>query len=396
MFKTTLITALAVLSLHAAGQTQEPIKVGMLNIDGGAFAVTGPIMNDAAAFAIDALNAQGGALGRKYQLVTQMHSGTPAAAMAGASKLVDQQGVAFFAALNGSATALAIASRLPTMNALFIDTTAATDDLTGKNCQPNYFRIGVNDSMMMNALRPVVKQSGAKTWNALMVDYSAGHDYAKNITALIQEQGGSMGTTLFAPVGATDFGSYISQLNAAPADGLVIFMPGSGGIAFAKQQQQYGLFAKYKTVIAHSSFTNETFVDAQGDTTAGTLTTQSYLADMPGALNAAFVKAYEGRYKRKPSYYDADVYLSYSLLNAAIVKAGSTDVAAVRAALAGLKANTIVGDVEMRAADHQLLRPMVVVQVVKTREGNAEIALRAVEPASKVTPAVSPECKMGT
>jgi branched-chain amino acid transport system substrate-binding protein len=76
------------------------------------------------------------------------------------------------------------------------------------------------------------------------------------------------------------------------------------------------------------------------------------------------------------------------------VKAGSTDVAAVRAALAGLKASTIVGDVEMRAADHQLLRPLIVVQATKAGEDKGEITMRSTLPLAEIAPPVSPECKM--
>lgn len=66
----------------------------------------------------------------------------------------------------------------------------------------------------------------------------------------------------------------------------------------------------------------------------------------------------------------------------------------MRGALNGLKFDTIVGPVEMRAADHQLVRPLVVVQAVKAAPGKGEIALRSVEPAARITPPPSPECKM--
>jgi branched-chain amino acid transport system substrate-binding protein len=69
-------------------------------------------------------------------------------------------------------------------------------------------------------------------------------------------------------------------------------------------------------------------------------------------------------------------------------------VPAVRAALEVLKANTVVGEVEMRAADHQLLRPLVVVQAVKAGDGKGEIVMRSIEPTAQIAPAVSPECKL--
>ena len=96
----------------------------------------------------------------------------------------------------------------------------------------------------------------------------------------------------------------------------------------------------------------------------------------------------------KPTYVDADAYLAFQLLHQAIVKAGSTDVSAVRKALAGLKATTIVGDVEMRAADHQLLRPLFVVQATKAGEGKGEITLRSTIGRNVIEPPVGPECKM--
>lgn len=58
------------------------------------------------------------------------------------------------------------------------------------------------------------------------------------------------------------------------------------------------------------------------------------------------------------------------------------------------KTTTIVGEVEMRAADHQLLRPLVVVQATKVGEGKGEITMRSVLARDVIQPAVSPECKM--
>ena len=173
----------------------------------------------------------------------------------------------------------------------------------------------------------------------------------------------------------------------------MVLYPGSAGITLAKQQQPFGLFSKYKSVLSVFS-TNEMLIGAQGDTTAGMVTPQSYYWSMPGERNAAFVKAFEARFKRKPTFVDADTYLSFELIHQAIAKARSTDVAAVRTALAGLKMATIVGDVEMRAADHQILRPVVVTVAVKAGEGKGDLTVKAIHPISAIAPDVSAECKM--
>lgn len=386
----TLLTLAVALHIGAQAQT---IKLGVVNIDTGPFAVSGAFVNDGAAFAVEQLNAKGGALGRKYELVTQNHAGTPASAIAAASRLVEQQGVSFFTGLNPSGTSLAIASKMSGMNALFIDATAASDDLTGKNCGPNYFRIGITDGMQVNAFRELAEQSGIKSWDLLMADIAVGHDTAKRFTAAMEASGGKVNKTLFAPITASDLGSYIAQLLDKPAEGLLMYYPSSGGIALVKQQQAFNLFAKYKTVLS-ASMVNEILIGAHGDASVGLWSAQSYFWNMPGERNAAFVKAFEERYKRKPTYIDADAYMSFDLVHQAILKANSTDVAAVRNALAGLKASTVIGEVEMRAADHQLLRPLIVVQAVKAGDGKGEIAMRSIVPVAKIAPPVSPECKM--
>jgi branched-chain amino acid transport system substrate-binding protein len=393
MIKKLLAAVVAAVSLQGGAMAQNTIKLGVVNIDTGPFAVSGAFVNDGAAFAVERLNAQGGALGRKYELVIQNHAGTPASAIAAASRLVEQQGVSFFTGLNPSGTSLAIASKMTAMNALFIDATAASDDLTGKNCGPNYFRIGITDGMMVNSFRELAKQSSIKNWDLMMADIAVGHDTATRFTAAMLDSGGTVRKTLFAPITAADLGSYIAQLIDKPAEGLLMYYPSSGGIAFIKQQQPFKLFEKYKIVLS-ASMVNEILIGAHGDASVGLWSAQSYFWTMPGETNGAFVKAFEERYKRKPTYIDVDAYLSFDLVHQAILKAKTTDVPAVRSALAGLKTTTVVGEVEMRGADHQLLRPLVVVQAVKAGEGKGEIMLKSITPRDKITPAISPDCKM--
>ncbi|MEO8298623.1 MAG: ABC transporter substrate-binding protein [Burkholderiales bacterium] len=392
MIKRLVALAAVAVSLHGGAQAQEPIKIGLLTIDAGPFAVYNNYVTQPAELAVETFNARGGALGRKYEIVVQSHSGPPASAVSSATKLAQQGGVSFMSGINTSALAGAISPKLAGLNALWFDTGSSLSDLTGKLCQPNYFRTSASDGILMTMVRAALMDSKIKTWNLIMPDYSAGHEQAKSFTALVHEMGGSVQTTLFAPLSTTDFGSYISQLNAKPADGLVVFFSGSSSVALAKQQQQFGLFSKYKQVLSWY-FANDMTLPAMGDTINGVFSVMSYSWDMPGEKNAAFVKAFEAKFKRKPTFGDADNYVAYELLHAAILKAKSTDVDKVRAALSGLKASTILGDVEMRATDHQLVRPMVLAQVLPGKDGKSVMGLKFVESAQKVTPPPSGECK---
>lgn len=388
------LAALGLLALSAQAQ-QTPIRLGVVNIDAGPLAVNAAAIQEGATLAVETLNAAGGALGRRYELVTQGHEGTPAGAVAAAQKLVQQQGVSFFTGLSPSGNSLAVSARLRDLNAIYLDATAASDELTGKSCNPNYFRIGITDSSQVQVWKELARRNGVKSFDLLMSDIAAARDATRQFLAVLPSIGGTVQKELYAPLTASDYGGNIAQLQAKPAEALVMYVPGSAGINLAKQQAPFALFDKYKLVLS-ASMVNEILIQGQGDTTAGVWSSQSYHASLPGKANADFVAAYEKRFGKKPAYLAADAYLSFILLNEAIQKAGSTDVAAVRKSLEGLKVQTLVGEVQMRAADHQLVRPMVVVQAARTAPGKADVVVRTVEPAERVTLPASPDCRMGS
>ncbi len=196
------------------------------------------------------------------------------------------------------------------------------------------------------------------------------------------------------PSGTADFGAKISELGANPSEGLYVTIFGSDAINLAKQQAQFGLFGEYKMVIGNS-FVIPQVLPAMGDAALGVYQTLGFMPGEPGAQADAFVKAYKEKYNGElPAYTAADQYAAIQLMAAAINKANSTDVAAVRAALSGLKADTVLGPAEVRPEDHQTSRPIVMNEIVKGPDGKAAYEIKKVFQGSEVIPAVDPACKM--
>ena len=394
MKTTSLLAALALLgALHGAALAQQTIKLGVISIEAGPLAVSAGAINDGAALAVERLNAGGGALGRKYELVIQGHDGPPAGAIAAATKLVRQQGVSFFTGISPSGNSLAVSAKLADLDALYLDATAASDDLTGKNCNPNYFRVGISDSSQVQVWRELAQRHGAKTFDLLMADIAAARDASRRFVAVLPSIGGSVGKEIFAPLSTTDFGGQIAQLQAKPADSLVMYMPGSAGIALSKQQAPFGLFDKYKLVLGNG-FATDFQLDALGDNVLGVYNTLSWTPELAGARNAQYVKEFERIAKRRPFYTDADMMAALETYRAGVIKAGSTDPDKVRKALEGLKVDTIFGSVDMRAADHHLIRQHGMAQVVKGPGGKNVFQMKVVKPGPEIYPPASPECKI--
>lgn len=380
----------------AAGSSaaEETIKIGIMLIDSGPLAGLKDSEVKAANLAIEDVNAAGGAAGRKFEAVFVSYAGTPDSAVDGATRVVQKDGALFITGMSTSSAALALSTKMTSLKAIDIDTMAKSDALTGKACSANFFRVPDNDSMVIATFRDFVKEKNVKTWDMISVDYSVGHDTADKFKALVTAQGGSIGRSVFTPSGTSDFGAKISELGAEPADGLLVTIFGSDAVNLAKQQQSFGLFKKYKFVLGNNFVIPQT-LNAQGETVLGVYQPQGFVPGFPGAQAEAFVKAYRAKYNGEaPPFTGADLYVGIQLMAAAVNQAKSTDIDAVRAALAGLKADTILGNVEIRAADHQLIRPVAMTTISLGADGKPAYQITKIEPGSAIAPPVDPACKM--
>jgi branched-chain amino acid transport system substrate-binding protein len=382
------------IAVTTAALAEDTVKIGVLLIDSGPLAGLKDTQVKAVNLAIEQINAGGGAAGKKLEATFISYPGTPDTAVDGATRAVQKDSAMFITGMDTSAVTPALQAKLPALKVLMLEVMANADGLTGKNCSPNFFRVNANDSMIMGAFREFLKDQGIKKWDILAVDYAAGRDSADKFKALVTSQGGTVGKVLFSPSGTPDFGAKISELGADPAEGLFVTIFGSDAINLAKQQQQFGLFKKYKMVLGNSFVIPQT-LPAQGETVLGVYQNIGFVAGFPGAQAEAFVKAYKEKYNGElPPYTSADQYAAIELMAAALRKANSTDINAVRAALSGLKTETVLGDVEVRAGDHQTARRMAISQIAIGPDGKPGYQIKKLEPGQDIIPPVDPACKM--
>src|SRR5271163_846852 len=185
-------TGIAALLAASCAFAEGTIKIGALLIDSGPLAGLKESQTKAINLAIEQINAAGGADGRKLEADFITYPGTPDTAVDGATRAVQKDGAIFITGMDTSAVSPALAAKLPSLNALMMEVYAQADGLTGKGCSTNYFRVNVNDSMLMNADGEFLKDKGVKKWDIIAVDYSSGHDAAEKFKALIKSQGGSI------------------------------------------------------------------------------------------------------------------------------------------------------------------------------------------------------------
>jgi ABC-type branched-subunit amino acid transport system substrate-binding protein len=376
-----------------AASAGAPLVIGLIPPAGGALAVFGQDEVKAWQFAADEVNASGGVAGHMVKLVTEQTDVTPPATLRAARKAVTQDNAHFIGAVISSPETAALNPQLTALGALDFNSTAKDNILSGAQCSANTFNIVQSAQMDVNAVGKSLGKLPAKKWAIIAEDYSTGHDEATGFADAVKKAGGSVVKTVFAPLGTTDFGSFISQLSSSGADGVFTAEFGADGVAFVNQGAQFGLFKKIPTTVGFNTVSEPLF-PVLGPKVLGFYNNVGYAHQQNFPLNTTFAAAWKAKYGSFPYYVEADNYLAAQTLFQGVRKAGSVDPEKVKAALNGLSFDSITGQVTMRAADHQLLRPSNLGQVVKLAGGPGGLGWKIIStvPASETTPSANPAC----
>ena len=134
--------------------------------------------------------------------------------------------------------------------------------------------------------------------------------------------------------GEKDFTAILTKLKSSNPDALFMAAMYNDGALISKQRQKLGWDV---TVVGPSSLYSEQLLKLGGDAVNGLYTNVSFFTEDPNPAVQSYVKEFEARYKVKPNFHAALAFDAINLLAHAIEKAGTTDRAAIRDALAGTK-----------------------------------------------------------
>jgi ABC-type branched-subunit amino acid transport system substrate-binding protein len=375
-----------------SGGDAAPIKVVLIPPTSGALAQFGTDAVKGWKVAADTVNADGGVDGHKVELIIKGTDADPATTIRVAKEAATQDGAQFIGAVMTSPEHAALNAQLPGMGVLDFNALGKDDALVGEQCTKNAFHIVQTSSMDINGLASSIDTMDGEKWAIMAVDYATGHSAADKFTAAAEQAGKQVVSTQFAPLNTTDFGSYITKIKESGADAVFAVEYGADGVAFVKQATQFNLPAQLKTVLGFN-MVSEPLFPTLGDSIVGYYNNVGYDEAGDNDLNQAFVKAYTDANGDAPYYVPADNYLAAETLFAGVEKAGSTDPAKVADALSDLTFDSIVGEVTLRGADNQLLRPSYLGQVEGSGTDLSFKILSEADP-DTTTPEPSADCKM--
>jgi branched-chain amino acid transport system substrate-binding protein len=382
MFKRTALfaataAAIALLSTAAQGQT---VKIAYIDPLSGAFANVGESGLKHFQAMADEINAKGGLLGKKVEIVPFDNKVSPQEALNQLKRVIDQ-GIRYITQGNSSAVANALIEgvnrhneRNPGKEILYINYAAVDPAFTNEKCSFWHFRFDANSDMKMESLTTWMAQNKAiKKVYLINQDYSFGHAVKKAARELLARKRPDVqivGDDLH-PIGQVkDFSPYIAKMKQAGADSVITGNWGTDMTLLAKAAKDAGLNVTFYTYYGGGLGA----LPGMGEAAEGHVKqiTEWHENISPNKTDP-FARAFEKKFNL--DFYYLRVRTAMQMFAEAVKKAKSDEPKSVGLALEGMHFESDTGDVEMRKQDHQLIQPLYLSTVYKiaSRGGPKEV-----------------------
>ncbi len=357
-----IITMLLAAALVAplAAHAQKPIKVGFPMILSGPGALFGEPALKGAQMYVDEINAKGGVLGRKIELISRDSKGNADEAVRVARELVLKENVDFLVGTLTSAEGPAVSVVAKENKIVFIAAIPKTDQLTAPDkLHPYVFRVSANTTMEGRSAAEIVAKWPVTRVATISPDYAYGQDVTKSFVEHLKKLKPSVEIVdqQWPKLGETDYSPFINAQLAKKPDAVFSSLWGGHFVTFAKQAKPLNYFdaIKYNFIGVGEAGSPESTKSAGADYPVG-IWGNSYDAFYWEGAPAAH-KDYTARLAKylndeRPSSWPIQGYIGMQFLVAAINKAKSTDSDKVSAALMGLTVETPAGPMTIRAKDH--------------------------------------------
>jgi branched-chain amino acid transport system substrate-binding protein len=234
------LLALACLLPLAALAQDKVVKIGVLNDQSGLYAdLGGPGSVLAAKMAAEEFGNK--VAGIPIEIVSADHQNKPDVGSGIATKWYDVDKVDVIVDVPNSGVALAIAKITADKNKVFIDSGAATSDLTGKACTPNTVHWTYDTWSLANGTGKEVVKAGGDTWFFLTADYAFGKALERDTTAVVVANGGKVLGSVLHPLTTADFSSFLLQAQASKAKIIGLANAGGDTINSIKAAAEFGI-----------------------------------------------------------------------------------------------------------------------------------------------------------
>lgn len=346
------LVASLVAALPAEAQ-QPPIKIGEINSYSAIAAFTHPYRNGWQ-LAVEEINAGGGVLGRKLEIVSRDDGGKPEDAVRTASELVGNEKVALLAGTFLSNVGLAVADFANQNKVLFVAAEPLTDAMVWEKGSRYVFRLRPSTYMQAAMLAEEAAKLPAKRWATIAPNYEYGTSFVANFKKLLSAKRPEVQWVgeQWPANQKLDAGPTVEALIEMKPEAIFNAEFGGDLIKLVREGTTRGLF-KGRAVVSALSGEPEYLDPLKDEAPEGWIVTGYPWYAIETPAHKKFVEAYRKRFNDYPRLGSVVGYSTFKAIAAGIAKAGSTDTDKLIAAMEGLPVETPLGGITFRAVDHQ-------------------------------------------
>jgi len=375
LLSAAVASVFAVSGAQAAGLTDDKVKIGVLADMGGVYAdICGPGCVTAVKMAVEDFG--GTVLGKPIEVVSADDQNKPDIGSAKVREWVESQGVDAVTGLVASSVTGAVTKVLTDNKKIALISTSASHAFTTKACSPYNAHWTYNVVALANGTVKPMVDAGKKKWFFITADYAFGHALEKVASGVIKNNGGEVVGAVRAPLGTTDFSSYVLQAQSSGADVVALANAGADFVNSLKTSAEFGL-TEMVDVAGLLVFTHN--AKALDPNIAGgmKLTTGFYwdMDDQTREWSARFKE----RHGSIPAMGQAGAYsMTMHYLNS-IKEAGTDDADAVMKVMKKNKPNDFFARNAYLRNDGRMVHDMYQVRIKKADERKSEDDIFAIE-----------------
>lgn len=336
-------------------RAEDKITVGVLCPLTGPYGFEAESQKNFAYLAAEEINAAGGVLGRKMEIVVEDTMLKPGIGVQKARMLIEKKGIKYLTGGVSSAVVLAISKAAHEAGVLHMGI-GGSNDLTCKYCNKHHFNLDAAAYQMATGTGSVVvdKLGLPKEWFTVTQDYTWGRTCLDSVKKMLAKRGGKVAENIMVPIREQDFSSALTKAMASgvPALGVIVYGTGQGKLI--QQAHEFGLKKKMKIIIVASDLTIATVAGAEA--IHGVYFGMPWYWNIPNPVTQALNKRYVAKYGKPSAWPGAQVYDSVRVLAMAIEKAKSFDVQELIPVLEGMEFQTSKGPEKIRACDHRAIQ----------------------------------------
>jgi branched-chain amino acid transport system substrate-binding protein len=300
-------TALTLATGGFALAQDKTVKIGALSDQSGLYAdLGGPGSTLAAQMAAEDSGLL--AKGWKIDIISGDHQNKPDIGTTIARQWLDVDKVDVIVDVPNSGVALAVNNIIKEKNAVYINSGAATSDLTNAQCSPNTVHWTYDTYMLAHTTGQALVKAGGDSWFFLTADYAFGAALERDTTAVVKANGGKVIGGVKHPLNTSDFSSFLLQAQSSKAKIIGLANAGGDTTNSIKQAAEFGIVKGGQKLAALLLFLTD--VKAIGlETAQGLNFTETFYWDMNDQTRE-FSKKFSARMKNgaPPSMVQAGVY----------------------------------------------------------------------------------------